>query len=201
MADWEQSRWRMHEAKVKLNPKYVNPMQMKPEDVATSRDLTIADLEFLQALPIAIVVDGYCVVHGGLLPGKTLEQHLASKKLWSQALRLRWVRNGRNVPVDYDNLKPGPPEGSKHWTDLYDGDLQYLDRQVGRLLDFLEKRGRLDDVLLLVTSDHGEHLLEVEGYEAVATFDVSDQVAEVEWLPGRGYLEFDQTYRVLKRLP
>ena len=46
---------------------------------------------------------------------------------------------------------------------LYDGDLQYADRQVGRLLEFLEKRGRLDDVLLLVTSDHGEHLLEVPG--------------------------------------
>ncbi len=41
-------------------------------------------------------------------------------------------------------------------SDLYDGGLEALDREVGRLLDGLRERGLLDGALVLVTSDHGE---------------------------------------------
>jgi arylsulfatase A-like enzyme len=41
---------------------------------------------------------------------------------------------------------------------LYDGEVAYLDRQVGRLLDFLESRGALDDTLVVLVADHGESL-------------------------------------------
>jgi arylsulfatase A-like enzyme len=39
---------------------------------------------------------------------------------------------------------------------LYDRELAYLDAEVTRLLDGLAERGLLDDVLVVVTSDHGE---------------------------------------------
>lgn len=42
--------------------------------------------------------------------------------------------------------------------DLYDGEVAYLDRQVGRLLDFLESRGMPEDTLIAVVADHGENL-------------------------------------------
>jgi arylsulfatase A-like enzyme len=42
--------------------------------------------------------------------------------------------------------------------DLYDDSIAYLDRRLGALLDELERRGVLDDTLVVVTSDHGEHL-------------------------------------------
>ncbi len=42
--------------------------------------------------------------------------------------------------------------------DLYDGNLAYTDRQVGRLLRGLAKRGRLDRTLVVITADHGEEL-------------------------------------------
>lgn len=42
--------------------------------------------------------------------------------------------------------------------DLYDGEVAYLDRQVGRLLDFLESRGQLENTLVAVVADHGENL-------------------------------------------
>ncbi|MFL6292970.1 MAG: sulfatase [Thermoanaerobaculia bacterium] len=42
--------------------------------------------------------------------------------------------------------------------DLYDGEVAYLDRQIGRLLGFLESRGVLEDTLLVVVADHGESL-------------------------------------------
>ncbi|HXO20768.1 MAG TPA: sulfatase-like hydrolase/transferase, partial [Thermoanaerobaculia bacterium] len=42
--------------------------------------------------------------------------------------------------------------------DLYDGEVAYVDRQVGRLLDHLASRGQLDDTLVALVADHGENL-------------------------------------------
>lgn len=42
--------------------------------------------------------------------------------------------------------------------ELYDGAVHYLDREIGRFLDGLEARGRLGGSIVIVTSDHGEHL-------------------------------------------
>jgi hypothetical protein len=38
-----------------------------------------------------------------------------------------------------------------------------------------------------------------EAYSAVRVFDASERVASYHWLPGRGYLLFDQKFIVLKR--
>lgn len=38
----------------------------------------------------------------------------------------------------------------------YDGAIAYMDSQLGRLFETLEKRGELDNTLVIVTSDHGE---------------------------------------------
>lgn len=42
--------------------------------------------------------------------------------------------------------------------DLYDGEVAYLDRQVGRLVGFLESRNLLDNTVLAIVADHGENL-------------------------------------------
>ncbi|HVF60028.1 MAG TPA: sulfatase [Thermoanaerobaculia bacterium] len=42
--------------------------------------------------------------------------------------------------------------------DLYAGEVAYLDRQVGRLLDFLASRGLLETTVVALVSDHGEQL-------------------------------------------
>ena len=42
----------------------------------------------------------------------------------------------------------------------YEGNMHYLDEHVGLLLDELDARGELDETLVVVVSDHGEHLLE-----------------------------------------
>ena len=38
----------------------------------------------------------------------------------------------------------------------YDGEIAYVDLQIGRLLKELEKRGMLDNTVIIITSDHGE---------------------------------------------
>jgi arylsulfatase A-like enzyme len=45
----------------------------------------------------------------------------------------------------------------RHAWALYGGELSYLDRELGRLLAHLDDMGRLDDMLIVVVSDHGEY--------------------------------------------
>lgn len=42
--------------------------------------------------------------------------------------------------------------------DAYDDCIAYLDHELGALFDALEKRDALDNTIVIVTSDHGEHL-------------------------------------------
>lgn len=51
-----------------------------------------------------------------------------------------------------------PEEDAKRSPTLYDGEIASVDRQIGRFVDALKKRGSLDDTLLVFTSDHGESL-------------------------------------------
>lgn len=48
---------------------------------------------------------------------------------------------------------------------LYDGEVAYVDEQIGRLLAALEARGLLENSIVVVTSDHGEEFLEHGGFE------------------------------------
>jgi arylsulfatase A-like enzyme len=48
--------------------------------------------------------------------------------------------------------------------DAYDDCLAHIDEQLGRLFDELGRRGRLEDTLVIVTADHGEHFGEHDLY-------------------------------------
>jgi arylsulfatase A-like enzyme len=41
---------------------------------------------------------------------------------------------------------------------LYDGELNYLDQQIGTVVQFLQSAGILDETMLVITSDHGDCL-------------------------------------------
>lgn len=43
---------------------------------------------------------------------------------------------------------------------LYDGEIRWVDEQLGRVFDALAESGRLDDTLVVVTADHGEGFFE-----------------------------------------
>ena len=55
------------------------------------------------------------------------------------------------------------PEEKEHIENLYNSDVRFCDREVGRLLDYLKESGRLDDSVVIITSDHGEEFWE-HGY-------------------------------------
>ncbi len=63
-------------------------------------------------------------------------------------------------PVNNSDLFYGretaTPERTALLLRMYDAEIRYTDEHIGRLLDRLEADGRLDDMLVIVTSDHGE---------------------------------------------
>ncbi|GJM45351.1 MAG: hypothetical protein DHS20C21_21930 [Gemmatimonadota bacterium] len=52
------------------------------------------------------------------------------------------------------------PADVRFLRELYDGEVRFLDRAVGRLLDELERRGLADDTVVVLTGDHGEEFFE-----------------------------------------
>ena len=61
-----------------------------------------------------------------------------------------------------DTHRPYRPHEEFHYgssiTDLYDGEISYLDFHLGRLFDWMEKSGRMDDTIIVIMADHGESL-------------------------------------------
>lgn len=51
----------------------------------------------------------------------------------------------------------------------YDGGIAYLDQEIAALLDDLRRRGRLENTVVIVTSDHGEEFAEHEVLEHAAS--------------------------------
>lgn len=53
---------------------------------------------------------------------------------------------------------PLDPDVARYWSNNYDRELERLDVEVARLLDFVARSGLLDRTLVVLTSDHGEYL-------------------------------------------
>ncbi|MCZ6675477.1 MAG: sulfatase-like hydrolase/transferase, partial [Verrucomicrobia bacterium] len=67
-----------------------------------------------------------------------------------------------------DDLAPNEAE-IEAITALYDEEIGYVDDQIGRLVDYLKKMNVLDESLLILTADHGEHLGEHGFFSHVAS--------------------------------
>src|SRR5262249_22229940 len=72
---------------------------------------------------------------------------------------------------------PPPPYDARFQGRLYDGEIAYVDAQVGRLLDILTKRGDAPSTLVIVVGDHGEGLGEHgEDRHDVFVYDATQRV-------------------------
>jgi arylsulfatase A-like enzyme len=98
------------------------------------------------------------------------------------------VRAGRPNPF-IETMNPDArdltPDEVRYLKGLYRGEVSYVDHWIGRLLGHLEESGRLDDTIVLVTSDHGEEFLEHEGLKHAHTlYDELVAVPLLLRLPG-----------------
>lgn len=79
---------------------------------------------------------------------------------WRQ--KLGGAPDGAGVQGFLDGLRGGTLSfGPEQWAQLraqYDGEIAFVDSEVGELLDALKAMGKYDDSMIVVTSDHGEYL-------------------------------------------
>lgn len=95
----------------------------------------------------------------------------------------RFTPNGHPI----DTRGELSPLERRYFDALYDGAVTEMDTAIGRLTTFLRENGRLDSTLIVVTSDHGEHLMHVPGRlgHAGAWYDQVARVPLIIHFPSR----------------
>ncbi len=83
-----------------------------------------------------------------------------------------------------------PPAFRQQVSDLYDGEVAYVDHAIGRFVAALEERGLYDAALISVVGDHGESLWDDRSFGHGGRA-LSDGVVHVPWIvkPPAGSLE------------
>lgn len=92
----------------------------------------------------------YFDVHSPLLPPRPFAGAYSGMSPAEQKSHAIAVKD-----LDGAQAPPQPAELQK-MVDAYDESIRYLDYEIGNLLDSLERRGKLGNTLLIITSDHGE---------------------------------------------
>jgi arylsulfatase A-like enzyme len=82
-------------------------------------------------------------------------------------------------------LDPGKTE-RRHYVAGYDGDINYLDEELGKLVRYIKTKGWAEDTLIVVTADHGESLGEHgRTFCHGSLYETDLHVPMVMWGPGR----------------
>jgi arylsulfatase A-like enzyme len=135
--------------------------------------------------------------------GRAVEAH--HQQAAGMPLGARWVFSNGLLPEFLDGAKGEALEGDERLKRLYEAELNYMDQELGRLLDGLEERGVLDDCLLVLTTDHGETFWEHGDFwnHGLATYQTTVQVPLMIRLPGgrQAGVEVDQAVSTLDVFP
>lgn len=133
------------------------PYDPTPEHVALYRD---------RDLPMPVVD-----------PGEVAAQPEALRRLREQ-----------HLAVDHDavvHLPDPSPEQLRRQREHYFANVSMIDEQMGRLLAALERRGVLDDTVIVFTSDHGDCLNDHGHSQKWTMYEESVRVPAIVWGPGR----------------
>jgi arylsulfatase A-like enzyme len=82
--------------------------------------------------------------------------------MWNDRTNEKWPRH----PGEVRDMA-----GFRKMIDGYDCGIRYMDEHIGRILDQLREAGVLEDTAIIVTSDHGENLGELNCYAEHGTSD------------------------------
>jgi arylsulfatase A-like enzyme len=98
----------------------------------------------------------YYDAHDPYIPPLGAERHFGSEP--STPSERAMIRDWINI----EKAKPAPST-AKLGRDCYDDCIAYLDGQVGRFINELENMGLLENTVVMIASDHGEHFGEHDG--------------------------------------
>ena len=100
-----------------------------------------------------------------------------------------WSWGGIRTAADLQN--PEFRQWRAHHIALYDGALRYIDATVRRLYESLEKTGRAEDTLFIITSDHGE-----EFWDHAIEQSTDRNNPRPYWGVGHGHTMYEELIRV-----
>lgn len=148
-----------------------NGMHRLPDDVPTLAEILAgAGYRTGAAIGAAVLDRQYGLDRGferyddnvGAFGGLAIPERNATQ-VTDAALRLADGLTGRFLLFvhyfdPHADYRPPPPFASRFHGRLYEGEIAYVDSELGRLLAGLESRGLLRNTVVLVTGDHGEGL-------------------------------------------
>jgi len=88
------------------------------------------------------------------------------------------------------------------YRDLYDADIRYTDKLLGDLLAYMDVTGRLEDTVVVLTSDHGEHLFD-HGFlgHGMSVYEPLAHVPLVIRVPGQPAATVDEIVELVDLAP
>ncbi|OGR13284.1 MAG: hypothetical protein A2341_16105, partial [Deltaproteobacteria bacterium RIFOXYB12_FULL_58_9] len=117
--------------------------------------------------------------------GESLERFADMKTIESHGLRLpilvsnQSVRFGGNTCTDCLVKGTLTPWFAKLCSDLYDGEIAYVDKFISYFVAELKTLGLYDEALIVFLSDHGEGIAEHEGYFGHGFHHLHDEMVRV----------------------
>lgn len=97
----------------------------------------------------------------------------------------------------HDPYVPPPDFAARFPGASYDGEIAYVDRELGRLLDGIAARGLARDLIVVVTADHGESLGEHgEARHGYFVYDATIRVPLIAAGPGLSPARIDEQVRL-----
>lgn len=101
-----------------------------------------------------------------------------------------------DAPEPYRSSFPATPSGA------YDAEVAFTDSLIGRLLDHLQARGRLDDTVIVVVGDHGESLGEHQEHgHGFFVYDTTVQIPLIVSGPGVPRGTVSEQVRIVDVMP
>jgi arylsulfatase len=148
------------------------PYTVENDDFYTTKAFTDYALRFLEETapdePFFLYL-AYTAPHWPLqAPEEAIEKYLGRYDAGWESLRKERYENMRDsgfLPADWP--LPEPAEGAPSWEEadnprdaaramaVHAAMMDYMDQQIGRVLNFLEQEGRIENTLILFTSDNG----------------------------------------------
>jgi len=85
----------------------------------------------------------------------------------------------------------------------YDNALYYVDKQVGRILDYLKKRDILKNTIIVLTADHGESFNNSHGFirHGYGVYEENVHIPLIFYIPGQKHFEVEEKVRRLDTIP
>src|SRR5690625_3816730 len=83
--------------------------------------------------------------------------------------------------------------------DGYDTGIRYMDENIGKVFRALEKQGVMDDLIIIITADHGENMGELGIYGEHSTADdITCRIPMIVRWPGmmEGHVDEDLHYHI-----